>query len=298
MLSVAHVPSLLSCLSRVADPRSRRGVRHPFASILGLTLVGFLSRIAGFAPLQRWAKAHWHWLRTPLGFRRQKPPHATTMTRALEKFSVSELQAAFFDWVQALLAANADDLPPMLIAAVDGKTSKQAFNEHGDPLQMLNVFAHDVRICLGQWVLNGDKKTEPEVLKAHLHELFERYPMLRLLTGDALYSQRNLAEMIVAAEHDYLFQLKENQPETLEAAKTCFADVRDEQAAAHAQEKKEAASRIVFFGSTWTTPDGCVSSWLLPVAACWPASIESSASKANSSRARRGTSSRVSRRNG
>jgi hypothetical protein len=295
MLSVAQVPSLLSCLSRVTDPRQKRGIRHPFTSILGLTLAGFVSRIVGFAPLQRWAKAHWHWLRTPLGFRRQKPPHATTISRALAQFSVAELNTAFLDWVQAILAQDEDRL--MLVAAVDGKTSKQALNDKGDPLQMLNVFAQDVRICLGQWALNGDKKTEPEVLKAHLHELFERYPTLRLLTGDALYSQRNLAEMIVAAEHDYLFQLHNNQPDTLEAAKTCFASACDEQADAHTCEKKVAASRIVFYGSTWTTPSGCANGWLIPVAECWPESIESSAAKAKSSPAKRGITSRASRRN-
>ena len=79
---------------------------------------------------------------------------------------------------------------PSLVVAADGKTCRQGFDAHGDPVQMLNVFVQDVKACLGQWPLEGDKSTEPAALKAHLGELFERYPALRLITGDALYAQR------------------------------------------------------------------------------------------------------------
>lgn len=67
------------------------------------------------------------------------------------------------------------------------------------------------------------KSTVPEVLKARLNDLYASYPALRLITGDALYAQRNLAELILASGHDSLFQIKANQPDILDAAQTCFA---------------------------------------------------------------------------
>jgi hypothetical protein len=36
----------------------------------------------------------------------------------------------------------------------------------------------------------------------HLGELLECYPTLRRVTGDALYVQRNLAELILESGHD------------------------------------------------------------------------------------------------
>ncbi len=36
----------------------------------------------------------------------------------------------------------------------------------------LNVFAHGARVCLADWPVGDGKDTEPEVLKAHLDELF------------------------------------------------------------------------------------------------------------------------------
>lgn len=259
----SYLPSLMVALSEVADPRQRRGVRHPFSGILGLTLLGLICRLNEFAALERWAAKNWHLLRRPLGFTRRKPPHPTTLSRTLAKFSLEDFQNAFSGWLQGVMADQAT-----LVAAVDGKTSKQGFDAQGDPIQMLNVFAQDLKACLGQWPLSGDKSTEPEVLKARLSELFEKYPALRLITGDALYAQRNLAELILASGHDYLFQIKANQPDILDAAQTCFAQAVDQTADAATREKKGATERLVFFGSTWTTPTMSASGWVLPVAAC------------------------------
>jgi hypothetical protein len=286
MLLPSYLPSLIAVLSEVADPRQRRGVHHPFSAILGLTLVGLICRLNDFAGLQRWAARNWHLLRRPLGFRRRKPPHPTTFSRTLAKFSLEEFQAAFSQWLQGVIADQAT-----LVAAVDGKTSKQGFDPQGDPIQMLNVFAQDMKACLGQWPLSGDKSTEPEVLKAHLSELFEKYPALRLITGDALYAQRNLAELILTSGHDYLFQIKANQPDILDAAQTCFAQAQDGEAAAHTREKKGAAGRLVFFGSTWPTPNMSASGWVLPVAACSCGSTERRKTEKAKQRAKRGISS-------
>jgi hypothetical protein len=253
----------MAAMSEITDPRRPRGVRHPFSSILALTLLGLVARINNFAGLQRWAARHWHLLRKPLGFIRHRPPHATTLSRTLARFSLEEFQAAFSQWLQAVLSKQGT-----LAATVDGKTSKQGLDADGNPIQMLNVFAQELKACLGQWPLDGDKSTEPEVLKAHLSELFEKYPALRLITGDALFAQRNLAELILASEHDYLFQIKANQPDILDAARNCFAEAEARQPDAQTQEKKGGAERIVFFGSTWTTPLMSATGWVLPVAAC------------------------------
>jgi len=282
----SYLPSLMEALSEVADPRQRRGVRHPFSAILALALLGLICRLNDFAALRRWAARNWHLLRRPLGFTRGRPPHPTTLSRTLAKFSLEDFQAAFSRWLQAVVADQA-----RLVAAVDGKTSKQGFDVEGDPIQMLNVFVQDLKACLGQWPLSGDKSTEPEVLKAHLNELFEKYPALRLITGDALYAQRPLAELILASGHDYLFQIKGNQPDILDVAETCFAQAEDQPTDAQTREKKGATEKLVFFGSTWTTPLMSATGWVLPVAVC---SCESTGRRTTAKRtrlAKRGTSS-------
>ena len=114
-----------------------------------------------------------------------------------------------------------------LVAAVDGKAAKQFFDETDHPLLMLNVFVHDLKVTLDQWSVRGDKTNEPGCLKIHLESLFKKYPALRLLTGDAIFAQRPLLEVMKKHGCDYLFQLKENQGDAFEAVKHCFKDVEE-----------------------------------------------------------------------
>ena len=96
-------------------------------------------------------------------------------------------------------------------ASVDGKWAKQSEDVSGNPLVMVNVLAHDLKLCLAQWPAS-EKRYEPGVLREQLGQLFERYPGLRLLTMDALYAERDLCQAIVSHGRDYLVRIKGNQP--------------------------------------------------------------------------------------
>src|SRR3954465_8266085 len=240
---VDAVPSLLDAFAQIDDPRKRRGVRHPFTSILALAFLGFLCRQTDFACLQRWAADHWGTLRGPLGFTRKKPPHATTLSRTLARFSLEQFRDAFGRWLVSLPQAAA------VTAAVDGKTSKQGHDGGGDPVHMLNVFAHEVGLCLAQFPVTDGKPTEPQALKAALAELIDHYPLLRLFTADALFTQRPLARVILEADRDFLFAVKDNQPDLLEAVRASFRDAADRPPDAKAVEEKGARSTSAGSGS-------------------------------------------------
>jgi hypothetical protein len=241
----APLASLLDAFARVADPRQPRGVRHPFTAILALTFLGLLCRETDFACLQRWAADHWRLLKNALGFTRKRPPHATTISRALAGFSLAQFRDAFARWLVALPQADA------VTVAVDGKISKQGHDARGDPVHMLNVFAHELGLCLAQFPVTGGKPTEPQVLKAALAELIEHYPMLRLFTADALCTQRPLARVILEADRDFLFAVKDNQPDLHEAVRASFQDAAERPADAKTVEKKGAKSTPGGSGS-WT----------------------------------------------
>ena len=252
-MPAAPAASLLEALHALTDPRHRRGVRHPFASALALTFLGLLCRQADFAAIARWARQRWGALRGPLGFTRRYAPHATTLSRIAARFSLDEFQAALCRWLAGLPRGPA-------VAAVDGKTSKQAQDADGDPIHMLNVFAHDLGVCLASWPVGDGKETEPEVLKAHLAELFAAYPSLQVLTGDALFCQRPLARLIVGHGRDYLLAIKDNQPDLLEAARAAFVAETAETAAAVRVEKKRRrgghAAAVVGHGGGRLRPRG------------------------------------------
>jgi hypothetical protein len=59
---------------------------------------------------------------------------------------------------------------------------------------------------------------------------------------------------ITAFGCDYLFQIKDNQPSILEAAKVCFAEVDPENPDHKTVEKKTAMSKHEVFGATKSMP--------------------------------------------
>lgn len=126
------------------------------------------------------------------------------------------------------------------MASVDGKTSKQGRDVHGDPVHMLNIFAHDVNLSLAQLAVTDGKPTEPQALKEGLAELLEHYPFLRLFTADALFTQRPLARVILEADRDFLFAVKDNQPDLLEAIQASCHDAPQRTPDVSTQEKKGA----------------------------------------------------------
>jgi hypothetical protein len=106
--------SLLAAMRRLSDPRRPRGVRHPFAALFSLTLLGLLCRQLDFPSIARRADDHGDRLRDALGFTRRHAPHNTTLSRARARFSPDE----FRDAVMARLLESAARPQPKT-AAVD-----------------------------------------------------------------------------------------------------------------------------------------------------------------------------------
>lgn len=262
------VVSLAEVFAEVPDPRDPRGVRHPARAILTLVFLGLLARIREMTVLVRWADAHWDQLSGPLGFDRDQPPHATTISRTLARCSLGEFSRAFARWMRHVALT---DQP--LTAAVDGKTSRQSKDAAGEPVQMLTVFIQQLKLVIGQWSVRGEKTNEPGVLHRHLEELVRDFPMLRLITGDAIYSQRPLAEALIQCGCDYLLQVKGNQPDMLEALKLCLGQAHDRPPLAHTAEKKGDLRTAGGCGLRWTTPTTSATSWAFPAAASHYASI-------------------------
>jgi hypothetical protein len=260
-----HASTLLEAFGRLEDPRAARGVRHPFAGMVVLTLLGMLARIREMEVLVRWATVHWSRLKEPLGFDREEPPCATTFSRTLAQCRVADFQAALAVWLQARLAEGST----RGAVAVDGKTAKQALDDDGDPLPMLNAFVHDLQVVVGQWSTGAEKTNEPTLLRRHLTELLDAYPMLRLITGDAIFAQRPLAELITGRGLDYLLQVKDNQRDTLDALIHCFAQAPQRPPAAQTTEKskKGAFEKPAASGSTSTTRRTSARSSIFPAAA-------------------------------
>ena len=225
--------SLFKSLEQIPDPRRARGVRHPFQAILRLTLLGLVSGQTTMAHIALFGRLHWSELKEPLGFSRESAPHATTISRVLAGVPFELLQDALIDWVKVVVGDRRVDV------SVDGKWAKQSEDGCGNPLGMVNVLAHDLKLCLAQWPMS-EKRYEPAVLRSRLERLLEHYPGLRLLTMDALYAERDLCEAIVSYGRDYMVRVKANRPTLLSALSEGFDGAEADSPMAQSVDKRGA----------------------------------------------------------
>ena len=90
----------------------------------------------------------------PLGFDRDREPHASAISRALARAPFAQLQEALLDWMRGVVSNRE------LSGPVDGKWAQQSPDAAGQPRAMVNVLAHELKVCLAQWPL-PEKRYEP-----------------------------------------------------------------------------------------------------------------------------------------
>jgi hypothetical protein len=120
-----RLPSLLDRLPRVKDPRKRRGLWHPWRSVLGILGLAKLAGVAGAQrPIANFAKRLTQPQRRQLGCRRAPKtgrygvPGQTTFFRALAKVDYLSFERVMLDWQDDWLGP-AD---PNELVVFDGKT--------------------------------------------------------------------------------------------------------------------------------------------------------------------------------
>jgi hypothetical protein len=207
--------SLLNAFASIPDPRCPKGRRHPLPIVLAICVIALLSGKQNLTQIHRFAKDHPEVL-DALGAKRPKrPPVTTTLSSVLGAVRLEDLQIAVTKWFASMFAsARAQDRNG--VAAVDGKTSRAS------GVHLLNVFLLDVQQTIWQAEVD-EKANEITVLRQILPALFEKYPFLMILTGDALFAGNPLCSEIIQHGRHYLFQVQGNQRHLHEKLELVFA---------------------------------------------------------------------------
>lgn len=93
--------------------------------------------------------------------------------------------------------------------SVDGKTLCGTVQPHGQSIHLLSLLDHAIGGVLGQLKMSP-KTNEPKTAMLLLKSLVLKG---KVITGDAMFCQRDLCEQTIDSGGDYLFTVKDNQPE-------------------------------------------------------------------------------------
>jgi DDE_Tnp_1-associated/Transposase DDE domain len=194
--------SLFEAFKQVQDPRKRRGIRHPFHALLTLAATAFLAGARSVNALGDFGRDHPE-LAEPLGFTRDPLPCQGTFHYLFKALDIDAFEAALRVWALAL----GDPDAARRIAHIDGKSLRGSKRCANDCVHLLSAYCDQTGAVLAQ-IEVGEKTNEP---KAAL-ELLRLIPMKgTVVTGDAIFAQRDLSEQIVNEGGDYFWTVKDNQ---------------------------------------------------------------------------------------
>jgi len=207
--------SLVQLLSQIPDPRGRNGRRHPLAAMLKAIVCAMLTGARGYRAIAQWTRSQDATIWRKLGFLR-KPPCANCFRNLLMALDPDVLEAVLRYWTaNAINPPAPDEIQPV---AMDGKTLRNTSTEHQRNVQLLSLLDHLTGSVLSQQSVpqtTNEAKTAVDLLTTIALKD-------RLITGDAMFCQRELCQQIVDSGGHYLIVVKDNQPELKAAIKAEF----------------------------------------------------------------------------
>ena len=210
---------LVDILAEVPDPRNKKGKRHPLPSILALIVIGLMSNHKGYTSIATWARSQPE-LANALGFRSPKTPCAATIHNLLKRLDVVRLEASLTKWVfskledfQVLKTQQLEGI------AIDGKELCGSEDpETGFRTHLLSAVSHELGVVLAQSAVSG--KTNEIPISTELLKTFD--VVGKVLTTDALLTQKNFCEGVLENQADYALPVKENHKKMYEDIRQLF----------------------------------------------------------------------------
>lgn len=206
--------SLYLALAQVPDFRRAQGRRHSLAAILSLACAAMLCGARGCKAIADWGRNYDPELMAALGFTRATPC-PSTLHRLFRYLDWDAFEAKLRAWAEEVVAAPgreggrgvATETP--LAVAIDGKTLRGSRKQGLPDAHLLSAVSHHLGLTLTHVAVpekTNEIKAVQEVLKSVLLQG-------RVVTVDALLTQREVAETILAQGGDYLMVVKGNQPQ-------------------------------------------------------------------------------------
>jgi predicted transposase YbfD/YdcC len=215
------VPSLAQALSLIPDFRQAQGRRYDLLPVLLLACVAVLCGCRSESAIADWGHNYGAaWLQR-LGFKHSRGPSQSTLHRIFRGINQKLLEQALSHWAQAVISRlSGPRRAPLQGLSVDGKTLCGSTKQGARDARLLSCISQSLGIVLAQ-VAVSDKTNEI----SQVEELLTGLVLTdRVITGDALLTQRHICRGIGKRGGHYLLAVKENQPQLLDDIRMSFVD--------------------------------------------------------------------------
>ena len=213
---IFDVGSLFEALLALHDQRDARGIRYALVTVLVFVVLAKLAGEDWLRGIAQWVAERQVGLAEFFGLAKPQAPCYTTYARILGRAVViDEFEQVVHDFFAALPGAG-----HTVEIALDGKTLRGTIpTGQTRGVHLLAAYFPGEGLVFMQVEVESRENeivAAPRVLKG----LDLRG---KIITGDAMLTQRKLSVQIVEAGGAYVFPVKENQPQLLEDIQTLFA---------------------------------------------------------------------------
>lgn len=214
-----RLPSLRDALADVPDFRQARGRRYDLLPVLLLCCVAVMCGARSQSAIAEWGENYGtRWL-SRLGLRRARGPSQPTLHRIFKGLDCARLEQCVTARVEQVLATCRAPAAALEALALDGKTLRGSAQQGAGESHLLSALSHRLGVVVAQFAVS-DKSHE----LGHLEPLLDALVLDgRVVTCDALHTQREVAQAVLSRGGDYLLPVKENQPALREDIALLFA---------------------------------------------------------------------------
>ena len=183
--------------------------------MLALTVIGLLCGQRSYTQIAKWARLHPH-LRNALGFTTQQTPAAATFHYLYRRLDITAVEKTLTQWATQTLARSHISTSDLKGFAIDGKTLGNSATEDARRTHLLAAVCHEVGIPVAECAVS--EKTNEIPVSIQLLKAFDVTG--RVITTDALLTQRKFCQQVLDQRADYCLPVKANQ-------KQLYQDIRD-----------------------------------------------------------------------
>jgi hypothetical protein len=187
-------------LALVPDHRRDAGKRYPLASLLLIAIAAMLAGRRDQLGIVRWGRRLSQEALTVIGIHRNRVPAPSVWCELFQGLDIAALERVLGHWVRGEQSAGH--------VAIDGKRLRGSAKGQSPGVHLLAAFSGTLQGVIGQLRL----APEANEITAAL-ELLKTLPLEGVtITGDAIFTQREICRVIIDGGGEYFFTVKANQP--------------------------------------------------------------------------------------
>lgn len=206
------VGSLMAVLHHIQDPRAQRGVRYSLSTLLVLLILAKLGGEDGMKGMSEWVQLRGQKLVELLNLERETLPHQTTYERVLAELDELEVERKLGQFFAHQQDEN-------ITISIDGKVLRGTIPVgETQGTHLLAAYVPETGVVLMQ--IEVESKANEIVCAPELLSYLDLSACV--VTGDAMFTQRDLCIQIVQAEGHFVLPIKGNQKNLQQAIADAF----------------------------------------------------------------------------